>query len=220
MSASITKYTDLVTSEFQSSPNYLSMVGVTCQPFGDVGMVYGAMPGLFDLDIAVGQQLDYIGQWVGISRELTEPIPGVYFSLDTVGLGFDEGVWLGPYDPASGLVSLPDDYYRVVLAARIVNNAWKADIPSAYQLLNNVFSPLGYQLLIVDNGDLSMDLLLSGTTAGITPLATALLTGGFFDVRPIGVEISYGYGVAPLFGLDTENSLISGFDVGSWTTFN
>jgi hypothetical protein len=50
----------------------------------------------------------------------------------------------------------------------------------------------------------------------------ALLTNGYLNIKSAGVRIN-GYFVpsvpdTPMFGFDVENSLISGFDVGSWPT--
>ncbi|MGC7970039.1 DUF2612 domain-containing protein, partial [Salmonella enterica] len=72
------------------------------------------LPFDFDLDQAIGVQLDAVGEWVGISRNITVPLAGVYFSFDIAGLGFDQGVWKGPFDPDTGLTTLDDDTYRLL----------------------------------------------------------------------------------------------------------
>jgi hypothetical protein len=220
MSGNVQPYLDLVPVANSSKPKFMSMIAATLQPCADMVALINTVPTLFDPTTAVGQQLDWIGQWVGVSRELTKPLTGVYFSFDTPGLGFDEGAWLGPYDPTTGLTVLPDEFYALLIAARILNNHWKGDIPGAYALANSVFAPLGYQILIADNGDLTMDLILLALTPIITPIAQALLTGGFLNIKPIGVGIGYASGVAPLFGFDIENSSVAGFDVGNWTVIN
>ena len=53
----------------------------------------------FDLDTAIGRQLDAVGVRVGRTRHLHTPLEGVYFSWNTEGVGWNEGIWKGRYDP-------------------------------------------------------------------------------------------------------------------------
>lgn len=216
--ASIIQYTDLITSEHADKPNYVAMVGMSCQGQADLSQLYAGVPALYDVDVAVGEQLDVIGQWIGDTRQLTEAITGVYFSFDTVGVGFDEGVWLGPYDNPLGLVNLPDDFYRVVLAAKILNNHWNGSKADAYALMTSVFAPLGYAFLIQDPADLTMQLGIVGPTPP-SPLLLALLTQGKFDIRPAGVLTSayfYQSQAGPIFAFDFDTLALAGFDTGGW----
>ena len=217
MSGSVTPYLDLVTSEHADKPRFLSVLAVFLQPFADITATLEAIPAAFDLDLAIGAQLDVLGLWIGISRELTVPLTNVYFSFDTAGLGFDEGTWQGKYDPTTGLVSLPDDDYRTLLRAKIAANHWDGTIPDAYKFLETVFQ--GNTPFIQDNGDMSMFLGVVGSVP-LTAVTTALLENGYLDVKPSGVRVS-GYVTPsvlgdPIFGFDAENSTIGGFDSGCW----
>jgi hypothetical protein len=220
MSADVTQYTDLITSEHISKPNFVAMVGQTCQAWADLTQLLNSIPGLYDLVNAVGAQLDVVGQWVGVTRKLEEPLTGVYFSLDVAGLGLDQGVLQGPYDPTSGLVSLPDAQYLLLISAKILNNQWDGSVPGAYTLLNTLFNPLGYQIAIEDHANLTMGLaLLTLTSALPDVLVTAMFTNGLLDVKPVGVRITtydYQTQLGPLFALDVENSLFAGLDVGAF----
>ena len=118
MTADVTQYLALVSSEHSDKPNFNAMLAASVQPSADLAALYTTIPQLYDVDLAVGTQLDTIGQWVGITRALTTPLSGVYFAFDTANVGFDQGVWQGPYDPTTGLTSLPDDMYRLVLKVR------------------------------------------------------------------------------------------------------
>jgi len=84
MSADITDYLALITSEHNQKPNFVAVVSAFVQGFADETATISSIIGLYDLDTAVGSQLDTIGLWVGQSRDLLEPISGVYFSFDTV----------------------------------------------------------------------------------------------------------------------------------------
>ena len=218
MTIDISRYTSLITSEHASKPKFMAMVSVLAQWAADRQNMLASIPGLFDVDNAVGQQQDMTGQWIGQSRNLSEPLTGVYFSFDTASVGFDQGTWLGPYDPTTGLVSLPDEAYRILLYAVIAANNWDGTVPGAYTAWNTIFEPLGYQILIQDNQDMTMNIVLVGPAPDAVTLA--LFTGGYLSLVPAGVAVNFYYVQsvpgAPIFGFDLENSTISGFDVGGW----
>lgn len=217
MSADITKYLDYITSEYRNQPNFVSVVSAVVQPLADENQVVQEFPLDYDLDVAVGAQLDTVGLWIGQSRYLSEPLTNVYFSFDIAGLGFDQGTWLGPFDPTSGLVALPDDEYRVLLRAKIANNQWDGTVPSAYKFMAPVFP--GDTFFIIDNQDMSMYIGVAGPVP-LNAVTFALLTGGYLNIKPAGVRIAgYITSTTPLFGFDVEDPTIAGFDVGSWSTF-
>ncbi|WP_442857281.1 phage head spike fiber domain-containing protein [Burkholderia sp. PAMC 28687] len=78
--------------------------------------------------------------------------------------------------------------------------------------------PTGTYVFIVDNGDMTIDYGIAGTLPSAVFLA--LLRGGYIPLKPEAVHINGYYTPSvtntPLFGFDTENFYISGFDVGSW----
>ena len=218
MTVQLSQYTSLITSEHQSAPRFMAMVSLLAQWAVDRQNMLASIPGLYDIDDAVGSQLDAVGLWVGASRNLSVPLTDVYFSFDETGLGFDEGTWLGPFDPTTGLTALPDAQYRILLYATIAANNWDGKIPCAYSECNTIFEPLGYSILIQDNQNMTMDIVLVGHTPDAVTLA--LFLGGYLNLIPAGVGIGYHFvpslpGV-PVFGFDAENSSISGFDVGAW----
>ena len=99
---------------------------------------------------------------------------------------------------------------RAIIKSKIALNQWDGDIPDA---LNAIQGALPYNgFFIQDNQDMSM---LLGITGPITPLVQALITRGYFDIRPAGVQISYETS-STFFGWDIEITTISGWDVGSW----
>jgi hypothetical protein len=143
----------------------------------------------------------------------------VYFAWDTSGLGWDQGVWYQTGNPVDNIVSLPDQQYRLLLKAVAAANSWDGTIPDAYRIWGILFAGTGYGILIIDNQDMSMDLGLYGHIPDV--VTTALLEGGYLDLRPEGVRIAHYIlptGDGPLFGLDIENVAISGLDVGSWAS--
>lgn len=217
--ATVDDYTGLVTSEHNQKPKFMAMVEALAGGHADLINALQSMPGAFDLDAAIGVQLDAVGRWVGISRNIATPLSGVYFSMDVDGLGFDVGVWQGPYDPDTGLTSLDDATYRLLIRAKIAANHWDGTLSGSARMLDIIFPPSsGTKIFIVDNGDMSIDIAISGAIPSI--LFLALLFGGYIPIKPEGVHIN-GYYVtteygSPLFGFDVDNDYIGGFDRGAW----
>lgn len=211
------KYTELITSEHNQKPKYMAMVEGVTQPLADVRTFLKSIPGYFDLDTAIGNQLDILGEWIGRSRRVAVPITNVYFSWDDSSVGWDAGVWKGEFDPDSGLVSLPDDSYRLLLKAKVAANRWDGTIPSAYDIWEEAFANTGALIIIQDNQDMSMVVGIAGATLDL--VSQAILTQGYIPLKPEGVRINY-YAISvtdgPLFGWDVENDAISGWDTGGW----
>ena len=217
MTTSLSQYTGLVTSEHADKPNFLATLAAILQPFVDLQNTVAELPTDFDIDFAVGAQLDAVGVRVGRSRFLNEPITGVYFSWGTAGVGWGQGTWKGEFDPSSGLVALPDDSYRVLLKAKIANNQWDGTIPSAYDFMDQVFP--GDTFFIQDNQNMTMYVGVVGPVP-LNAVTFALLSGGYLQIKPAGVGV-VGYITAsvpgtPVFGFGADNSTIGGWGHGSW----
>jgi hypothetical protein len=208
-------YLDLITSEHRQQPKYRAMMSVLLQPLVDNQNLMNALPLYFDLDTARGDQLDKIGEWIGISRILPIPLTGVYFALDDVNLGLDFGSLQGPFDPTTGLVVLPDENYRVLLKARIVVNQWDGTIPDAYDAWDILFAGTGFNILIENQAVMHMVLALTGPYPDAITLA--LFLGGYLSVKPAGVKIdSYEVNSLPYFALDNNIAPFGGLDVGAF----
>ncbi|USE78825.1 DUF2612 domain-containing protein [Cupriavidus gilardii] len=216
--AELTDYTGLITSKHNQRPKFMAVVAALAQPMVDLMSVLGSMPAKFDLDVAVGVQLDDVGRWVGISRIVRTPLNDVYFSLDIDGLGFDQGIWKGPFDPDTGLTTLDDDTYRVVIRAKIGANHWDGTMESTVAILNSIFSE-DTHVFIQDNQNMTMTVGVSGAPPSAVFLA--LLKGGYIPLKPEGVRVDLvivSSEQGPLFGFDVQNQLIAGFDTGAWGT--
>lgn len=200
-------YTALITSEFKT-PQFLAFVYYCTQMLHENVLLLNDY--MYDIDTAIGFQLDYIGQWVGFSRYISSPLSGIFFSFDNDGLGFDLGYWQNEYT-ANGLSALIDSDYRQILKLKIAANSWDGSIPSALAILQSVFPNTG--IIIQDNQDMSMTIILEGVVNLVTQ---SLLNAGYFDLRPAGVSITYST-TTIAFGFDISTSFIGGFDVGSWT---
>jgi len=212
-------YLNLITSEHRGKEKFEATVVAGVSPFSKLQAVMLGLPADFDIDSAVGVQLDAVGAWIGRSRRIDTPLVGVYFTWDDLASdGWESGIWKGPFDPDSGLVDLPDDSYRVLLKAKIAANSWDGTIPGAYAIWATVFT--NSQLVIQDNQDMSMVVGIAGQPLSIVD--QALLTNGYIPLKPEGARIQY-YAIAPaagaLFAWDTdESTALAGWDTGQWAT--
>lgn len=183
------EYLALITSEHATKPKFVATVTASVSPFAKLQEVMRKYIKDFDVDQAVGVQLDTIGLWVGINRRIGVPITGYYFSWDSVvSDGWDNGVWKGIGDPDSGFVTLPDDLYRSLIKAKIQANSWRGDIAGAYKIVNEALS-VDNVVRIVDNQDMTMTVRVQG---GVLPaVEQAIVTAGYLPIKPAGVKANY-----------------------------
>ena len=151
---------------------------------------------VFDIDVAIGMQLDILGVIIGVSRTLDFDI---YFP-----------------SPSDRLTSvLEDDDYRILLKATIIKNHWRGRIQDLYDFFNILIPDIN--IVIKDNQDMSMTIGLFGN---INDEITELITRGLILPKPMGVLINYFFGTLPIFGYDFENTSIAGYDSGNWTDYS
>jgi hypothetical protein len=192
MSATTNTYTALITSQHQTAPKFLALVAAFAQPSVDQQNELLSWLLLFDLDTAVGDQLDKLGGWIGASRTLNQAIAGVTI--------------------------LPDSTYRILLKLIVAENVWDGTVPGAYKLWNALFAREQIQILIQDNQDMTMTVIFLNPPND--PVELGVLEA-YFNLRPAGVRIT-GFATPtalPIFGFDREDATVSGFDVGNWLVF-
>lgn len=209
------EYLDLITSQYRKKPNFTAMVGAdVALPIRIQDLLTSMIP-IFDVETAVGDQLDIIGEWVGITRNVAIPIDNVFFSWDeTTILGWDSGSWRPALAPSS-ITVLPDDNYRILIKAKIAANQWDGTTDGAYAIWDQVFTSI--TILIQDNQDMTYNLAIVGGM--IDAVTLALITGGYIPLKPEGVRVaSYYIAVddGPVFGWDVDSDLLGGWDESSW----
>lgn len=214
-------YSDLLSQEHQQ-PKLVAWVDALTAPFRDNQALLMSFPAKFDIATAVGQQLDFVGEWVGIGRVLDLPATTGYFSWDIVGLGWDSAPWYFEASPIIVPCRLDDTHYRMLLYAKIANNIWDGSIPGAYRVWDQ-FYPNGepYRFFIQDLGNMEMLQGLVSTTGPVTADAVALLKSGNLGLKPVGVRVHYAYlpdTAGPMFAFDLDTTYFAGWDTGSWAT--
>lgn len=183
------EYLALVTQEHSDKPKFMATVQACVSPFAKIQQVMRGFVNDFDVDQAIGVQLDIVALWVGVLRRVGIPITDYYFTWDDVVKdGWDNGVWKGIGDPDAGFVDLPDDLFRTLIKAKIQANHWRGDIAGAYDILNQALSVDGV-VKIVDNQNMSMTVQVQ---AGVLPaVEQALVTAGYLPIKPAGVKATY-----------------------------
>jgi len=180
-------YQSLLISQYVNSPKLNALLYVLLKKFDDVSECLVKFDTAFDLDSAVGPQLDALGAIAGASRTVNfQPMGGVSPVLD-------------------------DNTYRIYIKAKIAQNQWDGTITSLFTIWKYLF-PSG-SIIIADNQNMTATIFLSGS---FTSIIQDLITNGFIVPRPEGVEYTYDFAELPAFGFDLDNSYVAGFDVGKW----
>lgn len=218
--ALLSTYTNLITSRHADKPKFMATVAALCRPLVDFqNFCKPTLQMAFDLDTAIGTQLDQVGKWIGRARTVSIPISGAYFTWDAQGLGWDQGTWQGQFDSQSGIVSLDDDTYRNVLRAKIILNSMDGRIDDAALSIAKLFSDFPNTIVsIKDNQDMTMTVSVSGVVPPAVYLA--LLDNNELVVAPSGVGVDFtvtSVNSVALFGWDTENATLKGWDQGAWS---
>ncbi len=181
----VSYYTNLLTSEYKLAPNLNAWLAAKLQPFANNNACLASMNEAFDLDVAIGQQLDYLSQIQGVSR--------------TVG-----------FQPSDGVSPVLDDTtYRLLIKATIAANLWKGTQGELYPIWQSLFP--GGSIIIDDLQNMTCDIILTGS---FTSIIQDLIVNGLIVPRPEGVLYQFVFDNFPIFGLDQNNSFVSGLDSG------
>ncbi len=191
-----TPYTSLITSEHNQKPMFMAMVGAVTGAVAAVTAGIQSIQPAFDLNQAVGKQLDVLGQWIGQERTVENVLVLGFFGFadDPAALGFGErtdisvgGIWYNLGETFTGSTVLNDGDYLTILKARIVKNQSNGTPNDIENALNYIFD---VPCTLVDNGTLNVTINISEP---ITSTAEALLSGLDILPRPAGVAFTVNY---------------------------
>lgn len=187
--ADISEYTRLIPSANREKPKFIAMLSAMTQPLVDNINALNSLPQKMNLDMAEGDQLDIIGEWVNFPRRLSVPITGVYFGFGVGEPGFGEGIWLNPSEPEDELIALDDSTYRQMLKIKVAANYWDGSMWWANQALVNVFGSQGDPpvIWIEDNFDMTMSYY---TTSSVVLIQQLVAAGTIFPFKVSGVRIT------------------------------
>jgi len=179
-------YKKLITSQYQMSTKFMTWLENNIQKFKDVSDVADSMCLAFDIDVAVGVQLDTLGAILGQKRRMD-------------------------FQPTVGDPLLGDDDYRLLLKARIGWNHWDGTKDSLYGLWKVLF-PQG-RVIIEDHQDMSATITIIGD---VTDMQKDFINNELIVPRPEGVLYTYTFGGRPYMSWDKDDGNNAGFDTGNW----
>lgn len=182
----INRYKSLLTSQYRYSSKLntwllsLLSIGLTHRP------AYMMLINAFELDTAVGKQLDAIGRIVGAVRELD-------------------------FTPADGSSrTLGDKTYRLIIKAAIIKNYWSGRIHDLYDAWALLF-PRTKFIQIQDLQNMTCNVNIAGD---YTPLERELIVKGYIVPKPAGVRLQIAVTPTegfPIFSYDRNDLHYSGY---------
>lgn len=155
----IEDYLNIITSEHRQQPKYIAMLTAYLRKLQDAQLVIEAFDLHFNLNEAIGAQLDRLGDIVGRSRILQ-------------------------FQPENQSAKLNDENYRLIIKAKILQNQWDGTIEDMASLFRQVFPDM--QLKIIDNQNMSMEIQVTGLR---DDLQLQMLNNGYVIPKPEGVRI-------------------------------
>lgn len=161
----IKKYLDNITSQHRDKPKFIGWLSANLTIIDNAYTVLKSMDDNFDLDNAIGTQLDTLGIIIGRERTLTfQPLNGFSPVMD-------------------------DDIYRLALKAKVAMNNWDGTIPQMYEIWNDIFGEdTELDLQIQDNQDMSFNAYITGY---VDQLQQDLIQHGYVVPKPQGVKVNY-----------------------------
>ena len=181
-------YLDLITSEHRIRRKYIATVKKLLESTDSIMELSLTLPSYFDIDNAVGEQLDILGEQLGKSRVL-------------------------PFNSIAGRSSiLPDDLYRILLRATIAKFNWQGGIEELYKHWDQLLPDI--KISIRDNQDMTMDITLVGVK---NEQLKEMIRLGYIIPKPQGVRLNMQVSTNPVFAYDLDNSSFAGYEKGEWS---
>lgn len=219
----INYYVNLLIIQYHNLPNAQGMIQTFISSMIQNGIALDVQDA-YDVNTAVGVQLDVLGKYENINRFYQGQIFDNYFALlpysagsvPSGALGFSKytnfippaGAWLDYADILSTTLALSDDDFRILLKLRIIQNNMNF---SRGAIDNAMFQTFGLNLIPDSIGNMIMDYFTTEENAAIFQVA---LQQGVLP-KPMGVWLRYLISQhAPFFGFATYagySPLITGF---------
>lgn len=161
----INKYLDNITSQHRDKPKFITWLSKNLTIIDNAYTVLKSIDDNFDLDNAIGAQLDTLGTIIGRERTLD-------------------------FQPLNGFSPVMDDEtYRLTLKAKTAMNNWDGTITQMYEIWNDIFGgDTDLDLQIQDNQDMSFNAYITGY---VDQLQQDLIQHGYVVPKPQGVRVNY-----------------------------
>ena len=162
----IQRYLDQLGSNFKLLPRYMAHVRALLEKVEGAYNASLGIPAAYDINTAVGAQLDAIGTMIGVSRDMPYIATGL-----------------------SPVLYMDDDLYRKILKSTILQNSWDGTLASYKSMWASIFEGEGtIQAVYTDNMDMSATVTVSGD---VSPTMQDLIQAGYVFPAPTGVSMTY-----------------------------
>lgn len=160
-------YLNLLILQYRDSPKASETIKANITKYEELYNVILQFEEAFDIDTAVGVQLDILGKIVGISRIIPDVIPKVYFGFDNNivnSAGFGDAPFFRLGDSLLTDTQLNDYDYRFFIKAKIAKNVVTAKmIDDNLSIQDAIMFMFGNSSYITDNQDMTMSLFLDSS---------------------------------------------------------
>lgn len=223
LETTIQYYKDLILYQYINAPKALATIDLLINQ-AVVDLLPIAVRDAFDLNTAVGDQLDVLGEYIGLSRVVPFQIERDYFSLDDYNTPLSDPTGFTSYlndtlnrqgstylyvFAQNSWSTLEDSEYRLLLKLKVVLNTSQATFYEIATILNDFF---GSDIVFCDQQDMSISyfvvqsierIISIAYDAGLLPKPMGVLLSGVFSV--LNPDAVWGF---------TDYTYDTGFDVG------
>jgi len=209
-------YLNLLILQYSDLPKAEQTITALIAKYEEVYNVILQFEEAFDVDTAVGVQLDTIGKVVGLNRTVPDVIPKVYFGFaDTPNTDtFSKAPFFRTFDNTLTDTQLNDSDYRFFIKAKIAKNVVTAKmIDDDLSIQDAIAFMFGDAAYVSDNQDMTMTLYIDETYP--TRLLTFLSALNLIP-RPQAVGIKYAIIISSkTFGFNNNPNAV-GFEQGKF----
>ena len=213
----IESYEKLLIKQYWRSPKARADIALRLGTLAPIADVLLGLADAFDVDQAVGRQLDIIGRIVGLNRRVQtfEILEFFGFRGHTGARGFGQAPFYRRGEPKYGWTTLGDESYRRFLKAKIAINNVKAKMiaPDYLSIQGAIQLASDGRAWVVDNYDMSLTLYVD---PGVPLSELRLLLALWLLARPQGVYFKVIQAAQDGYFGFSSNPNAKGFGVGTW----
>ena len=169
----VSEYTNLLIKQYWEKPKAKSEIQLKSETWETARAFLKSLDDAFDLDLAVGAQLDVLGRIVGIPREVPDVVENTYFGFDNNpdSLGFADkfnalrigGPFFDRFSNQYTSLQLNDNDYRFFIRVKVALNWASAYVSSddRISIQDVIISAFAGRAYVVDNLDMTLTLYVS-----------------------------------------------------------
>ena len=156
----ISDYLNLIPPMNREKPRFISFLTAVLSQVSDLEELRTNLISVFDLDTAIGNQLDILGRLTGVSRGL-------------------------PFEPDSGSRTFSDEDFRLLIRARILQDHWDGTNAGLVTILQTLFPDSG--MTFSDEQDMTVSVK---APSDIPAVQLEMLEHGLLLPAPPGIRLT------------------------------